>query len=255
MRPGQTMLSFLLMSGCSDYGLEDQSEQISPAPELSLSANALDFGLQGNGDQASKVLWLENTGTAALALQHLSVEGSSAFSMNMPEKVDALLPNESAAVVVHYAPINIDEEADLVIVTNDPRRHEVLVPLTGSGAYPELSVSENPLVLATASPGDTTTGLLTITNTGEAPLHIENLVVNGSAFDLVEYPSLPLELQPERSRTLEVEFSADHAGTYDGQLWFEDNTVGGLSSGGLLGASAVPVALCDASQGLSLIHI
>ena len=248
MRPDHFMLLGLLMSGCTDYELEDQRPQQVPQPELSLSELHVDFGALSDGDELSTLLWLENTGTAALSILNVTLSGSAAFSVTMPEKIDTLQPGESDSLVLHYSPINLDEEATLAILTNDPDRPESLVSLYGTGSFPELVLSENPLILSTISPGSDTANTVTLTNAGEAELWVDSLIVTGSAFSLAEDIDLPFSLSPDESRSVEIAFASDVPGTFDGQIWIEDNTVSGLSSGGLLGASAVPVALCSASS-------
>ena len=248
MRPGHFMLLGLLVSGCSDYELEDQRPHQVPQPELSLSELHVDFGALSDGDELSTLLWLENTGTAALSILNVTLSGSAAFSVTMPEKIDTLQPGESGSLVLHYSPINLDEEATLAILTNDPDRPESLVSLYGTGAFPELVLSDNPLILSTISPGSDTANTVTLTNAGEAELWVDSLIVTGSAFSLAEDIDLPFSLSPDESRSVEIAFASDVPGTFDGQIWIEDNTVSGLSSGGLLGASAVPVALCSASS-------
>lgn len=247
MRSGHIILFGALLSGCSEYELEDRRPNKAPQPVLHLSETHLDFGAQSDGTQVSQVLWMENTGTAPLSVINVTLSGSTAFTMNMPEKIGTLKPGEGGSLVLSYSPVNLDEEAMLAILTNDPARPEALVSLYGTGAYPELVLSDNPLILSTVSPGADTSDTITMTNDGEADLRIDSLVVTGSAFSLAADVDLPIELAPDESHTVEIDFSSDVPGTFDGQIWIEDNTVSGLSSGSLLGASAVPVALCSAS--------
>ncbi|MFT5685758.1 MAG: hypothetical protein ACI8RZ_006712 [Myxococcota bacterium] len=255
MRPGSVMLLILLLSGCSDYKLGDQIETIIPAPELVLSTDHLDFGAQADGVEVSQVLWVENIGTAVMSVMNISLEGSPAFTLSQPEELVDLPPDSRQAVVLHYAPINFNEEATLRIFTNDPRQPSASVQLTGTGAYPELSLSANPLVLSIASPGESSEEILTVTNSGSVALVIDSLILTGEAFECGETFTLPIRLKPEDSLQVPVTFSSNFSGTFSGQIWFEDNTVSGLSSGGLLGASAVPVAVCSTSSPtLSPIH-
>jgi hypothetical protein len=248
MRLHQAMLLILLLSGCSDYGLENHDRPPIPEAELSVSVDHIDFGAQPDGVEISRVLWVENVGTAAMSVLNIALDGSSAFTLSMPEKIDALQPGERKALVVRYTPINLDEEASISILTDAPRYPSASILLTGTGAYPELSLSDNPLILATASPGASSEDVLTVINSGNVELLIDNLVLTGSAFSLVEEITLPVRLLPEETLDIPVAFTSSYAGTFDGQIWFEDNTITGLSSGSLLGASAVPVALCTASS-------
>jgi len=238
----------MLLSGCSDYALDSQRETVASAPELALSTDHIDFGAQADGVTSSQSLWLENVGNAAMSLLNISLEGSPAFTLTLPEKLDTLQPGERQSIVLHYTPINLNEGASLSILTNDPHHPTATVQLSGTGAYPELSLSDNPLLMTTASPEHTAENVLTVINSGSVDLVIENIILTGSVFSLVEAAALPLLLEPDETHEVPIAFSSTSPGTFDGQIWFEDNTVTGLSSGSLLGASAVPVAVCSASD-------
>ncbi len=248
MRLGPAALLMVLLTGCSDYALENQSESVVPAPELALSANLIDFGTQADGATASQVLWLENVGSAAMSVLNISLEGSSAFTLTIPEKLDLIPPGERLAVALSYTPINLDESASLSVLTNDPHNPTATVQLSGTGAFPEMTLSDNPLLLSTASSEQATEDVLTVTNSGSVELIIESIILTGYGFSLVEEAALPLLLEPSEIHEIPIAFSSASPGTFDGQIWFEDNTVTGLSSGSLLGVNAVPVALCSSSD-------
>ena len=248
MRLGPVTLLVALLSGCSDYALENQREPVTPAPELALSTDHIDFGSQADGVMTSKVLWLENVGSAAMSVLNISLDGSPAFTLTIPEKTDILQPGERLAVALHYTPINLNESASLSVLTTDPRYPTATVQLNGTGAYPKLSLSDNPLLMATASSEHNTEDVLTVFNSGSVDLVIENIILTGDGFSLVEEAMLPLLLEPNETHEVPIAFSNASSGTFHGQIWFEDNTVTGLSSGSILGANAVPVALCSASD-------
>lgn len=237
----------VLCIGCSDYTLDHTERNTDvPAPVLQISPGTLDFGAQPLGEPTEQGITISNTGDATLNLSYIGLDEGSEFSVALPAQALQIQPGKSLAIQVQYTPYNSDDQDTLRIVSDDPARPEAWVSLSGSGAFPELQITPNPLLLTTPAAGLTDRGELTLTNTGGATLELEALLLSGSHFSLSPV-AVPISLEPGESTWAEVVFSAPGEGLYEAQLWTQDNTLAGNNGAGILGASAVPVARCGVS--------
>lgn len=243
MRTGLVLTTLWL--GCSDYTLDNTDEPADePAPALSLSHTSLDFGTQPLGTVSEGTVTLSNVGDATLNLSYIGLDEGRVFSVALPDQAAQIPPGKSLDAVVSFAPYNSSDDDKLRIISDDPHHPEVWVDLSGRGAFPELQITPNPLLLTTAAAGLSDAGELTLTNTGAAPLEIAALLLSGSHFTL-EDTGVPATLAPGESTWATVSFDAPGEGLYEGQLWTQDNTLAGNNGAGILGASAVPVARCS----------
>jgi len=242
MRPLLAVL--LLLSGCPDYTLDPLDDGLpAPAPALVLTPDTLDFGAQALGSSIEATVTLANIGDAPLTLLYVGLDEGAHFSATLPAQASQIPPGKSLDVTISYTPYNAIDQDRLRILSDDPLQEEAWVPLSGSGAFPELLISPNPLILASAGAGFTDTARFSLENTGAAPLEISELLLSGETFSLIG-AGVPAQLSPGEATWAEVRFSPTDDGVFTGQLWTQDNTLTGTSSAGLLGASAVPVALC-----------
>ncbi|MFT4979387.1 MAG: hypothetical protein ACI8S6_005297 [Myxococcota bacterium] len=240
----RSALCLLLLTGCPDYNLDSIDDPSTiPAQSLHLDPELLDFGAQPLGSSTTATVTLSNLGDAPLSLSYLGLDEGSAFTAVLPEQSALIQPGKSLSVAVAFSPYNSTDLDRLRIISDDPLRPESWVELRGAGAFPELQITPNPLILATAAAGLSARGEFSLTNTGAAPLEIRDVLLTGSHFAL-EGAGVPAVLQPGESTWAEISFFAPGVGLYDGQLWTEDSTLAGNNSAGILGASAVPVAQC-----------
>ncbi|MEL6349238.1 MAG: choice-of-anchor D domain-containing protein [Myxococcota bacterium] len=239
------LLALLTLTACNDApGLNSiANTELARSPTILVEPTTLDFGVIPLGETVEDVVTLTNMGDADLQLLYIGVEGADAYQTD-PLPWDRITPGKSIDVPISYTPYDSQDVGLLRVVTDDPIYPDVTVDLLGRAAYPELSITPNPLILATASPGEETYGSFTLSNTGAAALLIDQVTLSGATFSLDPVAS-PIALSPNAQTQVTVRFLADEKGIYEGRVWTADNTIAGSSSAGVLGASDVPVALCD----------
>lgn len=237
-------LCVVMLAGCSDYHLDEVGPAADgPRPSLQISPHRLILGPTDVGYTATSTVTLSNEGDAPLLLQHVGLDIGTAFAAVVPE-LHELLPGQSLDVAIQHAPQGPEDTDQLRIISDDAARPEAVVALTGIAALPALLFDPNPLVLAARAPGSTATATVMLTNSGSAMLDVSDILVNGDAFFLLS-SGVPDTLEPGTSTWAEVSFTPPQAGRFDGQLWTQDNTLSGANSASIIGASAIPLALCD----------
>jgi hypothetical protein len=200
-------LLFLLMSGCSDETItvgEEGKISTEPLTQITFSAVSL-------GNSTNERLVIKNVGVGDLIIKSVAWEGTQDISLKFadtPPQDLTLGPNETYELAVVYAPTDGEPDSgDVVIENTDASRKTVRLPVVTAGVSPRIQVVPDrnlglnfgavELNVPTAEP-------VTITNVGQLPLTISNIVVTGSSdFALV----LPADVSFEGGKTLTLEDS------------------------------------------------
>ncbi|MCP4702642.1 MAG: SUMF1/EgtB/PvdO family nonheme iron enzyme [Gammaproteobacteria bacterium] len=138
------LLSFILLCTAAGAGvfffLQPPGE-----PRLCLSADALDFGLQATKGKNSKILSLENCGTASLRLGRFKFSGTrkAAFTLEA-EPVKVLLPEKSLDLPISFYPQAAGEYQAVLEITRNGLNTPQRVALRGSGFTELLPPSPEP---------------------------------------------------------------------------------------------------------------
>jgi len=150
-------------------------------PEIGVSPDSIAFGNVGQGVTSRRELTIFNNGNEPLSLQNITVDGVSGEFAIVPDlSIPALsgTPTDLSAgtslvVVVTYAPADLGtDRGNVVILSNDPTRPELRVPLTGNGlegAECTVTVRPDPLNFGLVARGSTKELGAQVTNTGTGP--------------------------------------------------------------------------------------
>lgn len=176
-------------------------------PVLSVGPTQLDFGKVKVGDAAARTVRLSAQVNAPVSLTSVTLRdgnapgGAAAFQLvEPPTSVPALSDSE---FTIHFRPDALQAyEAELVIASNDEEHPEILIPITGEGAHPLMSVTpdcqatrhcrgtvtvdppaidfgEEPLQRAVPLPA-TELPTITVVNEGEVPLAVSRIAIEGA---------------------------------------------------------------------------
>jgi len=127
------------------------SLHVTGAPDVSLSAEAIDFGSPFVGGIVTKTLTVANVGAAVLHVDHLAVSGAD-FSVE-PEGFD-LGVQQQRDVEVSFFPTRAGPgSATVTIASDDPDTPSAKVALTGTGLPPPIVAAEPAAVAATLFTG------------------------------------------------------------------------------------------------------
>lgn len=219
-------------NGSSRY-FEVGGAGFAPAPVISVSSNALDFGTKNNNTINTLKMDLSNIGEHNLKISEieLSAESSTVFSLIIATTPLELEPRESITFDVRFAPTDnykySDYRGELIIKSNDYRQSAISVPLKaiGYGPYPIINIA-TPLTLFGQVPiGESREKAILLENKGDAELVITEIEIEDNAPQIyfVEYPQLPHSIAPGATDSVVVRFSPDKEGALNRRIIFRSN--------------------------------
>ena len=188
---------------------------------------ALAFGALPPDIYDTRTIEVTNTGTTALSLLAILLEGSSDFVLLDPPPAGVLSAGASLKFEVAFTASDLNSEGTVWILTDDPSTPEVLVPVTGAATVGALVVSPNPLFVGHTDVGGEAEAELTLSNIGHAPVELETWLLARDEFALIDPPALPVTIEAQEDLVLDVGFFPDVEGVYEAQLWLAaDDPVG-----------------------------
>ncbi len=195
------------------------------APVLDLSSANVDFGPVFLTTDSTYILTIDNTGNDTLVIQSFSIPPTdTAFEMTdttltFPLPIE---PGNNMVFPIRFKPVALGPlGSQISIQSNDPFQQEVLVPLSGTGVAPEISISVPALDFGQVFLSTDSTRQLTIENLGNYTLTIENVIFlpSDTVFDSGEATlSLPIHIEPDSQVVLPVRFKPAVRGAAAGQL-------------------------------------
>jgi hypothetical protein len=117
---------------------------VGPQPDISIDADAIDFGTVENGSSSTEYLLVENVGDEDLNIFGTHQEGSGAFRMDSGLVGLVIPPGGAAPLPITYTPDGglSGHSGSLVIVSDDPDEPEVAITFVGGEADPDISYPE-----------------------------------------------------------------------------------------------------------------
>lgn len=187
---------------------------VPPQPRIEVMPASLAFGNVATGQSRDLQLTVRNTGSAPLNIASIT-SSDPQFNISLPTTTFALPANGSININVRFTPTTAGAKTGtLSINSNDPSRPRLDVALTGTGVAPAIEVIPPSLDFGQVRLAQTKDLVLTIRNTGAAPLNISSITSNNPQFSVtqfVERPSgalrnLPLSIAPNSSVEVMVRF-------------------------------------------------
>lgn len=216
-------------------------------PIISITPNVVNFGSWAIGTtSAPQFFTIRNIGTATLTLGAITTAG--AFTLSSSTCTAPLPPNYSCTVSVQYVPTAAGYQSGQLLVPGNSQGVPPLVALAGTGFVPVPALSLTPTSIAfgtrqldTSSPAKT----VTITSTGNYPLHVSSLSIGGanpSDFWIVSDNCTGAWLYPSQSCTVSVSFAPTRIGARSASLTIASNASAGPASVSLSGTGAKPAS-------------
>ena len=209
------------------------------SPAISLSPNPVTFGNQAvNTSSAARTVTLSNTGTAALTITGISITGANANNFTQTNNCSASVnAGASCTINVIFRPTANGSRTASLRVADNATGSPHLVPLSGTGTSPAVSLSPNSLAFPiqmrnTTSPPRT----VTLSNTGTAALTITSITITGtSASSFAQTNNCPSSLNASATCTISVTFRPTATGSRTASLRVADNATGSPHSVSLSG--------------------
>lgn len=221
------MLFSLLTLGCIESTFTKADDPTLESSGMLVEPLALAFGALPPATYDTRTIEVTNTGTTALNLLAIVLEGASDFTLLDPPPAGALSAGASVKFEVAFTAEDLDAEGTVWILTDDPSTPEVQVPVTGATTVGALVVSPNPLQVGHTDVGGSAEAALTIANIGHAPVALENWLLARDEFALLDPMDLPVTIEAQEELVLDIGFFPDVQGIYEAQLWLAaDDPVG-----------------------------
>ncbi len=209
------------------------------SPPPSVSPTSLAFGTRNMGSpSAPQMVTLTNPGPYPTTVR--GVNPPPGYSVTGPAFPAVLGTGGTATFNVTFSPVaNGPANGNLAF---DASVGTVLVPVTGTGVGPELSLTPTSLSFPATAVGSTATAPLTLKNLGATDLVVSALAESSPDFSAGGV-TLPLTLAPGASQAVTVSFTPTQRGSLSTTLSLAHNA----------GGSPTDVALSGTGQGARLV--
>src|SRR5438105_39673 len=200
--------------------------QAAAAPAVTLNPTSLTFGNQAVTTTSSpQAITLRNVGTASLSISSIALSGTNsgdfAQTNNCPTGSNTLAVNASCTINVTFTPTARGARGGTLTVSSNAPGTAPSVSLSGTGIAPVASLSPTSLTFATLRLTTTSAAKsVTLSNTGDATLHITSIAVTG---DFAQTNNCSSTLAPGASCTVSVTFTPRMTGTRTGTLTVSDD--------------------------------
>ncbi|WP_224246417.1 choice-of-anchor D domain-containing protein [Hyalangium gracile] len=196
------------------------------SPSASVSPSLLAFGEQGVNTTVTRTVTVTNTGTGNLLVNSIALGGSGATAFTvLPSSGFSLQGGQSRDLLVSFRPTAVGAvTATLTLSTNDPARATLVVPITGAGVSPTISVGPAVLDFGTVPVNGNKTLTLTVSNIGTGTL-TANLTKSGSGAAAFTFSPASIDVPAGQSRSVTVVFSPVVQGLAQAQLALSSNDV------------------------------
>ncbi|UCE20328.1 MAG: choice-of-anchor D domain-containing protein [Gemmatimonadota bacterium] len=187
-------------------------------PEIAASALEHNFGGLSLGESADWVLTVSNSGTAQLTVASIVLTNTVDFAI--PEYTFPVLldPQGSLDVPIVFEPqTSTHKESDLIITSDDPFNPVVSVHLRGKGLVKDILLSDKSHDFGSVAVGQRSDWSFTITNLGQLPLDITEVIPSLSDFR-VTAPLFPHTIEGGRNVEVTVSFVPTDIGIRSGTL-------------------------------------
>jgi hypothetical protein len=241
------MTAALLLLSCIESGLSSGPEAPHQDGALRARPGHLDFGELEPAERSVQQVLVENVGGATLRVLP-SLSPATGFELLDAEAFE-LRAGQERALSVELTASTWEHRG---LLTLDSDQDQVLVELSGVGLVPGLSISPDPLDFGVVPPGVPATASLWLENVGAAPLALQDLLLEGEVFALVQAPDLPLTLEPDQQLELPLRLLSDEPGAFEGRLWATSDAQPVSSSvavQALVEGPGLSGAICDPSGG------
>ena len=213
-------------TGCTIDQSFGKSDIASARPDILVDPGRLVFERVPFGDTEVQSITIANNGTAALNVDGIRVEQTTAFTV-LAELPVTIPGGDSITVDVTYSPVSDEDGGYAYVDSNDPDNPNAPVELVGTSGSPRLLIDPPSFDFGELPVYCRNSVTHTLSNDGTADLTISGVYQTGEGYTLNSDLGLPATLAPGDSVEVSVEFEALLPATLAGGLWVESNDPGG----------------------------
>lgn len=242
----------LLLAGCGSDQQFGKATDVDGAqgPMIQVEPPALDFGSLADGETATQTFTVFNIGPeeSLLDVSDIRIGGTNGGFTILSETNFSLYgqaPGQDVEVAFSPEGANL-QTGEAIVDSNDEETPHATVDLSGEGRVPELQIQPDPLDMGTTYVGCDKPNEITLTNVGTDVLIISSIEQLGPpSFTFADLNTLPLELAPEASTTVQLLFAPEADQTYTSQIVVESNEPIGTRTATQTGTGAYAGAFTD----------
>jgi N-acetylneuraminic acid mutarotase len=199
------------------------------APEVSLSATSLSFGLVPvNTAGASQSVTLTNTGNEGLLFSSISVSGASSMYQFANNCGSSLAAGASCTIHGHFAPTILGDCPATITIKDNAASSPQSILLSGTGEGPGVALSAATLSFGSVDAGSSSASqLVTLRNSGDDTLYITSIHVTGADASSYIFANNCGFLAPGDKCTIHGHFSPTQSGVLTAAaVTITDNAIG-----------------------------
>jgi hypothetical protein len=221
---GSASGSVLFSTNDPDQPSVDVTLQGQGTEALTQSTQALRFGDVRVGQTATLDVVVQNTSGAPVTLTDVFIDGAADFTVS-PAGEQILGGNESQRFEVQFAPgVRGEQSAVLRMPTDLSAPSELTVDLSGRGIAPVLGVSPAEIAFGTVPVGFATDRVLTLSNDGDVPLTLDDVVLSGTTAPFAFVGDAPPgTLAPGSTADLTIQFMPAQSGSASAEVLIQSN--------------------------------
>ena len=223
------MAGSILLSSCGPTYEEGSDAKIRVNP-----ASQVTFSRVKAGETRTQPVVVSNVGHDPLKVSRIEWHGPESVQLSVegsafPRVLDT---RGQFAMAVQFSPTtdNPSPEGFIRIYSNDIDHPEYDLSVVAQQLAPQIHVvpsAEEKLIFGQVDSGQTASKKVTVTNTGDLPLNLSNIVLQAPSsfsYEVVGGASYPVSLTSGESRLdLQVSFTPENTGRMEGNLVFHSN--------------------------------
>ena len=211
------VLLTLSISGCAGIGTNSQPNP-SPAAQLQVIPNYIDFKTVVIGQPNTQTLQLSNAGNDTLKITRIQISGGGLKLAPLALPI-VLKSGQRQNITATFDPSAPGQVSGSISFTTNARDPIVNIPIAGEAKAAVAQVQANPaslnfgnLALHTASAKD-----VTLTNSGDVAVTINGVMLSGAGFAISDLKP-GFSLGPQQQVTFDISFKPSAKGPASGKL-------------------------------------
>ena len=221
--------------------------------QLSFDSQNLAFGNLPLGESGLDTLRISNSGNVNVSLDSILIaSGAEFFSISGGGFSDPLIlePGAEHFVTVSFTPLEAIQYAGEMQLFSNFEDSPNSFTLTGAGVVPELGISPENLDFGEIQVGGVKSDSLILTNSGEAPLLLNQVALSGDSDFSITAGLIDgeLELIPGKSHTVTIDFLPSTAVIHSAYLIIEHSAESSPDSVLLTGEGVIGIAQLTADS-------
>jgi len=212
-----------------------------PQPQLIVNPVVLAAGSATVGSKTSSTVTLSNAGTMNLTISAITVSGAS-FSVSGVTTPAVIASGQSTVMNVIYAPSAGQTDSGSIAITSNDPASPTTIPVSGTGTSAlvgHLTLTPSTLAFGNVNVGGNSVLSSTVTNTGQAPVHISQMFASGANFSVAGLAT-PATLAVGQSAQLQVTYAPTTTAVAGGTVALVSDAPGAAPGLSLSGTGVQP---------------